>query len=525
MLVDLRELPDGERLHFDLCVIGTGAAGLSIAHDLRQTGLSIGLFESGGLEYDAEIQYLYDGELAGLEYYPLDSCRLRYFGGTTNHWSGYCAPFDEHDFTPNPMIPHTGWPIGLDEVGPYMTRAARFIGLPEEGWNADLWAERLGLEEVPLRPGVFHPRVLLIHPTRFGLTLRDEFRRSDRVRIFLHANVVEIEADEAAQRVTALRVRTLEGKEIRASARAYALCAGGIENARLLLASSGVAPGGLGNQHDLVGRFFSDHVNTLAGVLQPTDPGLDFGYFDNRKLETPEVGIEMALERPRDIERREGTPPGVLRLFPVYDSGEDSDGIEAARRVRRSLSQGEFPEDLGTDLAAIASDIGAVLGYTYTRLRYGRPLKAVEIWVRVAPVPNPNSRVTLTQEHDALGLPKPRLEWRLSPADKRCVRAMVETFAAEAAAEGLGRVQVLLDPDDHRWSERFEASYHHMGTTRMADDPKEGVVDRHCRVHGIGNLFVGGSSVFSTPGHGTPTMMIIALAMRLADHLKEHLTS
>jgi choline dehydrogenase-like flavoprotein len=136
------------------------------------------------------------------------------------------------------------------------------------------------------------------------------------------------------------------------------------------------------------------------------------------------------------------------------------------------------------------------------------------------PAPNRDSRVTLGAELDPLGQRRVNLNWRLSPLDKYSVRRTLEIIGMELGRAGLGRLQVKIDDSDTAWPEDLIGANHHMGTTRMNDDPKQGVVDKNCRVHGVSNLFIAGSSVFPTAGSGTPTFMIVVLALRLADHVK-----
>ena len=137
--------------------------------------------------------------------------------------------------------------------------------------------------------------------------------------------------------------------------------------------------------------------------------------------------------------------------------------------------------------------------------------------------PNPASRVRLIEQRDALGMPRVQLEWRLSGLDKRSIRRAHELLARELGRAGLGRLQLMLSEDEHRWPPELGGGRHHMGTTRMHRDPARGVVDPDCRVHGVGNLYVAGSSVFPTVGAANPTLTIVALALRLADHLVEQL--
>jgi choline dehydrogenase-like flavoprotein len=148
------------------------------------------------------------------------------------------------------------------------------------------------------------------------------------------------------------------------------------------------------------------------------------------------------------------------------------------------------------------------------------PLDHVRLSTRIDPVPNPDSRITLGSERDPLGLPRIEFHWQLSPLDKQSVRRTLEILGAELGSAGLGRLQITLDDDDTTWPKDTRGGWHHMGTTRMNDDPKRGVVDRNCQVHGISNLFIAGSSVFPTAGSGTPTMLLVSLALRLADHIK-----
>jgi choline dehydrogenase-like flavoprotein len=522
MLRDLRSLPKSEKLEFDLCVIGSGAAGLSIAREFLTTSLRVAVLEAGGLEYDQESQFLYSGEIIGLNYFPLDSCRLRMFGGTTEHWAGYCAIFKPEDFEPVPWVAHSGWPIGLHDLLTYYDRAVELSQLPPEGWNQEFWRKWHDTVPLPLRASEIGHDMFLIRPMRFGQEWRGLFERSDNIDVYLHAPVVEIMIDERSKRVTSVAIRTVNRNEYRLAARYFVLATGGIENARLLLASNSSLPAGLGNTNDLVGRFFTDHVGVQAGLFKPADPWLDLDQY--RPNSVGSASTLFQLDMPIDVVMREQLVPASVRLIGVEHDKARSPGMRSMRSIRGALLRGEIPSDLGPHIANILSDLGNVASFASDVVRHGQiPIDRVECWVGLSPAPNPESRVTLSAERDDLGLPIAQLDWRLSPIDKRSARWMIEAFAAEAAAAGLGRTKILLTDDDGFQSENFRPAYHHIGTTRMADDPKQGVVDRHCRVHGIQNLFISGSSVFPTSGDGTPTLMLVALAVRLADHLKERL--
>jgi choline dehydrogenase-like flavoprotein len=147
-------------------------------------------------------------------------------------------------------------------------------------------------------------------------------------------------------------------------------------------------------------------------------------------------------------------------------------------------------------------------------------IESIGVVTRIEQAPNPDSRVVLVRDRDQLGVHRAALDWRLSDVDRENVRRTLEIFGAEIGAAGIGRLKILHGENETGWPDDLDGGQHHMGTTRMSDDPKQGVVDSDCRVHGMSNLFVAGSSVFPTPGGATPTLLLVALALRLADHLK-----
>jgi choline dehydrogenase-like flavoprotein len=186
-----------------------------------------------------------------------------------------------------------------------------------------------------------------------------------------------------------------------------------------------------------------------------------------------------------------------------------------------------YPEVVGQlmrstphEAQALLPDLfGDIFGAAYAKTVHA-PYDTIGLRTRIDPVPNPDSRVTLATERDALGIPKARLDWRLSDLDHTSVRRTLEILGAEVGKAGLGRVRITLDANPSVWPSDLAGGWHHMGTTRMSDDPKRGVVDRNCQVHGIQNLYVAGSSVFPTAGSGTPTLTLVALSLRLAERLK-----
>jgi choline dehydrogenase-like flavoprotein len=501
VLLDARHLPDGSEIESDVCIVGAGAAGITLARELAATRLTVCLLESGGLEPDALTQSLCRGDNVGLAYYPLEANRQRAFGGTTWLWAGWCRPLDKLDFEVRPWIPDSGWPFEKTELLPFYRRAHAVCDLGPFEYDPAYWQDRLRLSCLPLRDAEAVSKIYqLSAPTRFGAAYRDELTRASNVRVVLYANVMEIEATEGAAAVTRLRVACLGGARFTARARYYVLAAGGIENARLLLLSNRSQPPGLGNANDLVGRYFMEHLHFPAGAIRLTraqGAALAFYRRDGR-------AAVARLFLPHTIQEREQLLNCSCKPEPAYWS--DRLGLtttlrrasSAARRLRRLLAREDDQQ------------------------RPSPQTKRLRLHHTLEQAPNRDSRVTLSDERDPLGLPRVRLDWRTTMLDRRTAARAPQLIGDAFRRAGLGQLEIDPHDDDRAWPPPPLQGLrgHHMGTTRMHLSPRRGVVDAQCRVHGIANLFVAGSSVFPTAGAGTPTLTIVALALRLAEHLK-----
>jgi choline dehydrogenase-like flavoprotein len=500
MLIDARTVPNGKTIETDVCIVGAGAAGITLAREFRGQPFRVCLLESGDLEFDEETQSLYSGETTGMPFTPLTASRLRYFGGATNHWGGWCQPLDEIDFEVRDWIPHSGWPFSRSHLVPFYERAQAILQIGPLAYGAEAW-ETGSASQLPLIGSrVMTQMVQFSPPTRFGQVYRNEITHAQNIRTYLNANATEIETTKDARSVTRLRVACLQGSKFWVSARLFILAIGGIENARLLLLSNKVQSGGLGNQNDLVGRFFMDHAGLNAGTVLLSDPNISPALYVHRVR-----GLHRSSEPPV-----EQSVMGELMLSPEVMRTEKLANFSA---VLESTSRLEAAKGDGF-LSVLYNVIKNV-----NRRAFKSPLRLRNI---IEPMPNPDSRVTLTAERDRLGQNRVRLDWRLSRSDKRTIRRAQEIIGIELGRARLGRLMVMLDSDDTSWPSSLEHGLgHHMGTTRMHIDPKRGVVDQNCQVHGIANLFVAGSSVFPTYGYSPPTLTIVALALRLADHVKK----
>ncbi|WP_462322085.1 FAD-dependent oxidoreductase [Halochromatium sp.] len=517
MLIDARRLDDNLRIDADLAIIGAGPAGISLARRLASARTNICLIESGGLSLEPETQALYQGETPGLEY-PISSSRLRYFGGTSGHWGGYCRPLDPIDFESRDWIALSGWPFGREALEPYWEAASAAVEVaPARYEDGDYWAQATGEPLVDWRAGRFNTRFFQFSPpTRFGERYRGELERHANIQVLLHSNLTRIAALPSAQSISHLELRTLNGLRHQVRAKRYVLAAGGIENPRLLLLSSDVMPSGLGNQHDMVGRCFMEHPH-LGGFA-------DIVIADINRL--PRIYRERILVDGRtarvcyipraDFLRREQllSASFTMSVIETFNAEPAVSTDQGAAQSRTMLAAAK------PFLTESANANPSLDGQPVPQRQPASFGVRMGIGCACEQTPNPESRVTLSDQTDALGLRRARLDWRLTEQDRRSLLANIHALGRELGATGIGRMRPRL-ADDGQWEPRVSGGSHHMGTTRMSDDPRRGVVDRHCRVHGLDNLYIAGSSLFPTSGSANPTLNILALAYRLADHLEQ----
>lgn len=274
MFVDTRQVENGAIVQTTVCIIGGGVAGITLALELEKQGIDSCILESGGFKPDNETRDLYRGTGVGLPYQFSDGCRGRFLGGSSNCWGGWCRPLDPWDFEKRDWIAHSGWPFGLDELAPYYERTHALLKLGPHSFEPAFWEAAIGksdVRRVPLMSGKVRDTISQFSPpVRFGRLYKNDLARSQRIRTFLYANVLNIETAGSTRTVSRIHVVTLSGRTMYVSAKLFVLATGGIENARLLLASNKDQPAGLGNGNDLVGRFFMDHPRLQSGSIHFT---------------------------------------------------------------------------------------------------------------------------------------------------------------------------------------------------------------------------------------------------------------
>jgi choline dehydrogenase-like flavoprotein len=517
-----------EAVTADVAIVGSGAAGQAAARRLIASGHSVVLIESGGPDYDAAAADLNRGEVVGQEYHPLEHSRLRFFGGTTAIWGGRCAEFDAIDFERRDWVPHSGWPFGADDIRAYVQEARELLGVGGVVSSRLIPRTLLGQlspEELAVRWWSFDPTF-----DRFTLDRAADLDGDPRCTLLLHATVREILLAEDKGSVERLDVRTPDGRRIDIRARHYLLAAGGIENPRILLASNSVVRHGIGNGYDLVGRFFMEHPHARGGRIVGKADWRWLSAFAKRKVN----GIEVspALTPSDALQQREGLLNSALTIAVRQPEGGSH---PLPKRAYLHVKHNTAPTRRGRTLWKATKQL--VRGYTgltgplhpWLAKRLGGLDLALVI--RAEQAPNPDSRVMLGDQKDVTGMPRAMLDWRLSPIDVDSVSGLVGALDRESRRLGLGRIEPaswLADPDKRWTSDELISAhpiggFHHMGTTRMASDPRRGVTDGWGRVHGLPNLHIAGSSLFPTAGWANPTLTILALALRTADRIANEL--
>ncbi len=545
---DLRSMPHGIEIYADIAIVGGGPAGIAIAREFADTAIRVLVIESGGCEYEADIQSLnavenigeplaqmptatqgrgYDGALAWLNDIPAFELRNRMLGGSSHTWIGKCAAFDETDFALRPWLRLSGWPLERKQLLPFLERAGKILNLGPNRYDESLFAllhtspEDLGLDQRQLRPffwqfsHMHHPRA---EPTRFSCLAHDT--KASNIDFLTHATVTRINVADQGRRVSSLDLASSIGRTATVQASTIVLCGGGIENARLLLASNAVVPTGIGNRHDVVGRYLCDHPRT--SLCRFTGPDIDkiarhFNFYGLSHAGRTHFYLR-GLSLSPDIQRQENLTN--CAAYPVQIHAQD-DPWAALKRLIKGVGT-----TLKDDLLTVARSTDMVAIGLYDRMvrKRGLPHRSTELRFDVMAEQqlNPESRITLSQRRDRFGQPLARIDWKIGTPEVESVKRLARTISDEFTRVGLPTPRL---PDWIISNADTDATFMDMAhpscTTRMGTDPRSSVVDTNTMVHGMDGLFIAGSSVFPTPGHANPTLMLLALSIRLADHLKE----
>jgi choline dehydrogenase-like flavoprotein len=460
-----------------VCVTGSGPAGVTVARELAASGIPVVIFEAGGLELSAESQEFYEGVTEGDPYFDLDVTRLRYFGGSSNHWAGWCRVMDAMDFQAKPHVPHSGWPIQRTDVEPFLDTTHDLLELVP--FKADK----------PISDGIRWVQLIKSPAVRFGEKFRDEIAKSGEIALVLNTYVSELVGD--GKKVTSAKLWSggTDGGEF--SAGTFVVCTGGLENSRLLLWSNLQSSGGVVPEAAALGRYWMEH---------PQFEGGDAILFDSSMFEHDATGEAFFSPTPMAIAERQIMNFGIRLIERPYP------GLKA------------MIADLACQAPETAEWVAAGLGQ---HLRC-----AAQLYVGWEQSPVFENHVALHEtEKDAAGVPRIDLHWKKGALERHTLLEGLKLFGETLVKNNAGRVRIedwVVNGRDYPDDQEL-AGHHHMGGTRMGDNPKTSVVDRNCKVHGMENLYIGGSSVFTTSGQCNPTTTIVALALRLGAHLGDTL--
>jgi len=498
-------------------VVGAGPAGLAVASKLATAGWKIGLLESGGDGIDRRARSLADGEVTGLPYYPLRKVRARALGGSSRLWLSRRAagspadrmrarPLDEIDFETRPHVPGSGWPFGAGELRQWYDQASAFCGLPANFPDA---------EPAPGLPGIEQTRAYFADPRQFRRLAR-AIAGEANVSLFEGATVVGWEHADGA--MEAARVADEHGRWFEVSARAFVLAGGGIENARVLLLSEFGAPGGRANPHGQIGRYFMEHLHIDSGFVQQTTASEEYRLLSEGRAEDGSK-IAALWRLPDTAQREHGLVNSVIE-FRKLSGNEATVGGRALADMRWGLENGVSPARMAPQIKAFLRRPGSIARTVAEK--FGREVApAVGLVVTSEQSPLERSSVTLGTRTDAFGQRVARLEWHVANSDLESLSRTQDLLDAALRRAELGSIR-------DKWGEaepnpRIDGCFHAIGTTRMGATTKEGVVDSDCRVHGMENLWIAGSSVMPTGGAATVTFTLLALALRLSNHLDAEL--
>ncbi|BAY27689.1 GMC oxidoreductase [Calothrix sp. NIES-2100] len=523
MIIDARNVAEAETLDCDICIVGAGAAGITLAHEFCNQDMKVLLLESGGLNYDKSLDLLNQGEVDLATHSSLEENRRRQLGGATIVWGGRCVPFDESDFEYQSHIPYSGWPITKKDLDPYYEVAHTYCEMGAYNYAADgskpmipgLNSEDISTEQVY----VFSP------PTNFGKHYLDILKNTQNINLLLYATCLNIATDETGNQVEYLNVSSLRRNNFMVRAKQYVLATGGLEVTRLLLLSNNVHKQGIGNRFNLLGRYYMGHLNSRIQVQFSENKPIiwDYQRLPNGNYYQHSIAI-------RENKRKQY---GLLnqRFFverPNFrDPSHQNSILSATYLAKVWLKQPKFSQDFAAHLKNIVFDPQGMLGFSYKWITkrilsknklpsviVGNKSNLYTLRIDSEQVPNPNSQVTLSDRKDSFGLNQLKVDWRSNELDILSIERSVDIFKQALEKGEIGKVvsAPTISPAPQ--------GGHHLGTTRMSSTPQNGVVDENCKVHDLSNLYIASSSVFTTSSYANPTLTVVALAIRLADHIK-----
>ena len=514
---------DGLDAAWDLCIVGAGAVGLAVAMEFLDTPRRIIVLESGLREPDAAGDALNTLTSVGLPHDGWRAGRVRCFGGTTRAWGGQLVPMRETELAQRAWVPHSGWPLDIQQLQSYYRRVEGLLSTEGPPYDEAVWS-RLGITPPGFESADFQVRFsqwASLGRRNFAVMWRRQLERSQNVLVLLDATAVAVRCTSGGDHCESVEIRSRDGQRGTIRARSFVVACGGIETARLLLCSAVAGGGSVANRSGLVGRFFQDHVSYVAGDVVPASRRSIQDLFDPRYL-----GATMFSAKVEPTEAAMRRNAWLNAMGHIAFQIPEALGWMELRRILRSIQAGRLQLPSFDEARAMARGAVELTRLIATRIAHKRRRSpdagAIVLLVDTEQAPNADSRVTLDTEVDALGMRRARLDWRITDLEYRTLTGFARHLAAEFERLALGRINLAGPPDFSRRELPGAARdiFHHMGTTRMSHSATTGVTRPDLRCHDVDNLFIAGPSVFPTSGIANPTFTALALALRLADHLK-----
>ena len=515
MILDLQNLPHATHLHADLCIVGGGIAGLVLADALKDSGLDVIILEGGGLRDEAPSQALMEAEIEGRPHRGSSEGRFRVLGGSSTRWGGQLLPLLPHDFAVRAHVHESGWPIDANDLSPYLLQIETLMGVNHKPYDNRFCSQlnppvpKLESEELQLRFSKWAP----FSKRNLATTLGHIVAEHPRLRLLLHANVSRIGIHQESGGVEGVIARDLEGRRCTIHAGRVVLCCGTIETVRLLLASrTGQKGGGIGNNAGLLGRYFHDHLSVPLTTLIGKDRKIclqDFApWYRGKTRHSPKIEASSCWQQAN----------GCLNTMAhfVFESPEGSSIAWARRQLQRNqggvvnvpFPWGALGRD-GKDLIELA------YRSSVNRRRWIPRRAAMVLCVDCEQAPSTTSRIELSERCNALGEPLARVNWQWGRQELESITKFTELLNQQWQHWELS--QLALNAG---WEQQIRDTLHPMGGTRMSRYAQSGVVNEHLQVHGFPQLYVASCSVFPTGGSSNPTLTLMTLCLRLADHLR-----
>ena len=539
-------LPEGGATEVEVAIVGAGPVGLAVAIRLAGRVGRIAVIEAGGTEFKPAqtLEFFRAAQINDPRHLPTELNRRRMLGGTTSIWGGRCIPFDPEDFAPTRMRP--GWPIAYAEMDAHIAGALEFLdagepefsaasALPDHSVSLQLSASDLALDRLERYS----------KPTNVWRKWRAALARSSDVTVIHGATCTSVVTNADGTRAIALKLSTLSNRPHKVRASVIVLACGGLETPRLLLASSENRSCGLGNEHDLVGRFYMTHlvsdarnVGALHFAAAETARAFDYDMTSDGVY-----GRRMILLSPA-ARQRDGIGNIVFRpTRPPIDDASHGDPVLSAMFLARSLViPPEYARSLtvkaGPSLMWRAHLANSTAGFPRLckfsvdwlnrRALATRKLPSVFLYRKdgtyplefnAEHMPNRESRVLLGPETDPFGVPRLVVQWQMRDDELAWICNAYRVLESAVVKSGLGGLRLDSDLPGSVAQALVPQGGHHIGTVRMGADPQSGVVDRNCQLWSTHGLFVAGAAIFPTSGFANPTLTAVALAFRLADHL------